>query len=143
MTERNIPFIMTRTCFCAILLVLYVPLFGQKNLAGIYSTNFPTYGMFGKIITLNCDSSTTLNFRGDLMNDTSHGVWTLKRKILTINFDTLAYPSQRYRTPLNFRIKRNRLYLISLVLSKTEYDKLMLDAEKSATESNENIKIPS
>ena len=77
------------------------------------------------------------------MNDTSHGVWTLKRKILTINFDTLVYPSQRYRTPLNFRIKRNRLYLISLVLSKTEYDKLKLDAEKSATESNENIKIPS
>jgi hypothetical protein len=123
--------------------ILSVPLFGQKNLAGIYSTNFPTYGMFGKILTLKCDSSTELNFRGDLMNDTSKGVWTLKGKILTVIFDSIAHPLQRYKTSLTFKVKRNRLYQINLFLNEAEYDKFRIDAEKYANENNEKVRVPS
>jgi hypothetical protein len=118
-----------------------VSLFGQKNLAGIYSTNFPTYGMFGKTLTLNCDSSSALNFRGDLMNDTSRGVWTLRGTSLTVIFDSITHPTQRYKTPLNFKIKRSRLYPIAL--NRTEYEKLKLDAEKSAQVNNEKLRLPS
>jgi hypothetical protein len=132
---------MTKICCSILLFICSVSLFGQKSLAGIYSTNFPTYGMFGKTLTLNCDSSTVLNFRGDLMNDTSRGVWTLRGKFLIVIFDSIAHPSQRYKTPLNFKIKRSRLYPINL--NRTDYEKLKLDAEKSALENHEKLKLPS
>jgi hypothetical protein len=128
--------------YCSTILFIWsVSLFGQKNIAGIYSTNFPTYGMFGKTLTLNCDSSTIINFKGDLMNDTSKGVWTLRGKLLTVIFDSIAHPSQRYKAPLNFKIKKGRLYPIAL--NRTEYEKLKLDAEKSAQENNEKLRLPS
>jgi len=76
------------------------------------------------------------------MNDTSKGVWTLKGKTLTVIFDSMSYPSQRYKTPLNFTIKQTRLYPISMFLNKNEYEKFRAEAEKSAKENNEIVRIP-
>jgi hypothetical protein len=47
--------------------------FGQKNISGEYKTNISAYGILGKKLIINCDSTVVLNFRGDLMNDNSCG----------------------------------------------------------------------
>ena len=69
--------------------------YAQSNIAGEYRTNFPSYGMFGKNLKLNCDSTAILNFAGDLMNDNSNAKWTLKNGVLILQFDTLNSPKQR------------------------------------------------
>lgn len=79
---------------------------------GKYQTNFATYGMFGKTLTINCDSTVIMNFAGNLMNDKSYGKWTIDNDTLLIAFDTINYSTSRYKNDLNFRVKGKRLYNI-------------------------------
>jgi hypothetical protein len=122
------------------LLLLTIIVSGQKPLNGIYRTNFPTYGMFGQTLTLKCDSSLVLNFIGDLMNDNSFGKWTRNKKILTLTFDSISYPNQRYKGQLTYRIKRNRFYLITF--TKEQYQELKEKVEKYSKDNNTDLKLP-
>ncbi len=113
----------------------------QEKIAGTFQTNFPTYGMFGETLTLNCDHSAVLNFRGDLMNDNSVGIWGKKNNLLTLTFDSTLYPKQRYKGQLSFEIKNQKLYIVHF--TKEYYDELKAKAEKYSKEQNEEIKLPS
>ena len=114
---------------------------GQKKLSGIYQTNFPTYGMFGKTLTLNCDSSVVLNFRGDLMNDNSFGNWSTDRKVLTLTFDSTLHPTQRYKGQMRYKIKSNRLYLVTF--TKKQFQELKEKIEKHSKDSAIDFKLSS
>jgi len=119
--------------------VLFV--LGQNKLSGVYQTNFATYGMFGRTLTLNCDSSAVINFRGDLLNDNSFGNWTTDRKILTLTFDSTLHPQQRYKGQFNYKIKRNRLYLVNF--TRNQYQELKEKIEEHSKENATDLKLPS
>jgi hypothetical protein len=131
---------MTRLALTIFATTLLTTVFGQKNYCGEYVTNFPTYGMFGKTLKLNCDSTAILNFRGDLMNDNSYGYWTIQNKILIIIFDTTK-PNARYKDTLNFKAKGKRLYLVGL--TKETYDKYKAIIDQHNKDTGENVQIPS
>jgi hypothetical protein len=114
---------------------------GQKKLYGTYQTNFSSYGMFGQTLTINCDNSVILNFRGDLMNDNSIGNWMAKRKLLTLTFDSTLYPYQRYKTKIMYRIKRNRLYLIQI--TRRQFQGLKEQIEKYSEDNANTLKLSS
>jgi len=101
----------------------------NKLIPGEYHTNFPTYGMFGKTLTLDCDSSAIMNFQGDLMNDNSYGQWKTIEDTLVITFDTLNYPTSRYKNNLSLLIKGKKL--LNVPFSKEKYMELELIASDS------------
>lgn len=107
----------------------------QKNMAGEYETNFPSYGMFSKTLRLNCDGTAVLNFRGDLMNDNSNGSWIVKNDTLILNFDAAASSTkQRFTGIMRFQIVRKRLYRVTEV-TRDEYnalrDKMLKDSVRA------------
>ena len=130
---------MTRFTLIVLTTIYLQPLYGQKNYSGEYRTNFPTYGMFGQTLKLNCDSTVILNFQGDLMNDNSYGHWTVQNKILTIFFDTTKQ-NARYKDTLNFQIIGKRLYKIGLTKEMYLEFKSLLD--KHNKETDKNLQIP-
>ena len=123
-----------------ILSLFTIKAWGQTKLAGVYQTNFPAYGMFGETLTLNCDSTTTLNFRGDLMNDTSFGTWTANKKVLILTFDSTLHPYQRYKGQMNYRIKGNRFYVINF--TRKHYQDLKEKVDRYSKENNSDLKFP-
>lgn len=131
---------MTKIYNCLLFLIFPIVSYGQKNLSGVFKTNFQTYGLFQTTLTLNCDSSAVLNFRGDFVNDNSIGIWTVKNNLLTLTFDSIKYLKQRYKGQSSFKIKRNRLYLISFSIES--YEKLKVDLEKYSKEKNQKFKMP-
>jgi hypothetical protein len=104
---------MTRLTLIFCVTNLFTTVFGQKNYCGEYVTNFPSYGMFGQTLKLNCDSTAVFNFRGDLMNDNSYGRWTIMQNTLTVFFDTTK-PNARYKDTISFKIKGQKLYRIGI-----------------------------
>ena len=131
---------MTRLTLTILTTIFLLPVYGQKNYSGEYVTNFPTYGMFGQILKLSCDSTAILNFQGDLMNDNSYGYWTVHNKRLTIFFETTKQKA-RYKDTLYFEIKRKRLYKIGLTQKMYLVYKSLLDKHNKDT--GENLQIPS
>src|SRR4030095_3162725 len=121
--------------------LLITVVLGQKSLSGTYRTNFPTYGMFGQTLTLSCDSTAILNFKGDLLNDTSFGKWASNAKILTLTFDSTLHPHQRYKGQLKYKIKRGRFYLMNF--TKEQYQELKEKVEQYNKENNANLQLPS
>lgn len=105
---------------------------------GTYRTNVSTYGMFGKKLTLNCDSTVVLNFSGDLLNDNSYGNWFANSDTLKIKFDTINYPNSRYKEDLEFIIKRKKLYY--LLYNEEKYNELI---DKISESGIDTLKIPS
>jgi hypothetical protein len=130
---------MIKFYYCILISTFSIVSFGQKNLAGIFATNFPTYGRFDKTLTLNCDSTLILNFRGELMDDNSKGRWIEKDKKLILIFDSISYPSQRYKAPIVLKVKRNKLYQVNLTIE--EYRELKIIVEKLATDNGQKLKI--
>lgn len=94
---------------------------------GRYCTNFATYGMFGKTLKLNRDSTVIINFAGDLMNDNSYGNWKINNDTLLITFDTIKYPNSRYKKDLAYKIKGNRLY--NIAFTNEQYQDFLLKAK--------------
>jgi len=132
---------MTRLVLTVTLSLLVTYVSGQKNLSGTYQTNFPTYGMFGQTLKLNCDSTAILNFRGDLLNDTSFGKWSSNAKNLILTFDSTLYPHQRYKGQLKYKIKRGRFYLINF--TKEQYQELKEKVEQYNKDNKANVQLPS
>jgi hypothetical protein len=131
---------MSRLTLIFILSLFTIKVCGQTKLAGAYQTNFPAYGMFGETLTLNCDSTVILNFRGDLMNDNSFGTWTTNKTELILTFDSTLHPDQRYKGQMNYRIKGNRLYV--LTITKKQYQDLKEKADQYSKENNSDLKVP-
>jgi hypothetical protein len=132
---------MSRLTLTFLFSISVIIVFGQKKYSGIYQTNFPAYGMFGETLTLNCDSTVALNFRGDLMNDTSFGYWTVNGKILTLTFDSILHPKQRYKGQINYMIKRNRFYQITI--TKKKYQELKEKADQDSLQNHTDLKLSS
>jgi hypothetical protein len=84
--------------------------FAQNRVAGLYRDNFASYGMFGKTLQLNCDSSAVLIFAGDLMRDSSFAYWKVDKNLLILTFDSTKRNKQRYKGASRFIIKHHRLY---------------------------------
>jgi hypothetical protein len=106
--------------------------FSQNNIIGKYRTNFATYGMFGKTLTLKCDSSMIMNFTGDLLNDDSYGIWKRNVDTLRLIFDTINYPNSRYRNEMLFLIDEDKLYTIAI--SKSKYLELVRKIKESGSD---------
>jgi len=131
---------MTRLLLTLFLSMTIADLFGQKNLSGTYQTNFPTYGMFGQTLTLSCDSTAILTFRGDLLNDKSFGKWSANAETLILTFDSTLHPHQRYKGQFKYKIKGGRFYLITF--TKEQYLELKEKVEQYNKDSNANLQLP-
>jgi hypothetical protein len=128
--------------FFSVLLILFgFKAFGQKNISGEYKTNVSAYGMFEKILVLNCDSTAVLNFRGDLMNDNSYGRWRINKKILTLIFDTVQSVNSRYKGLLCFAVRNKNLY--ELGMTKKLYNELKNRINQENSKKDERIVLPS
>jgi hypothetical protein len=113
---------------------------GQTKLPGVYQTNFPAYGMFGETLTLNCDGTVILNFRGDLMNDNSFGTWITDGKMLILTFDSTLHPNQRYKGQRNYRIKGNRFYVMNF--TGKQYRELKEKVDEYSEDKDIDFKLP-
>ena len=72
--------------FCLCTLFLFSNIHGQRKLQGIYQSNFAINGFFIEMLTLNCDSTFILNFKGDLQNRNTYGKWhIINKKLFLIN----------------------------------------------------------
>ena len=109
-----------------------------KNIVGKYQTNFATYGKFAKTMTINCDSTFVVNFRGDFMNDNSYGKWEISGDTLIMNYDSINYPKSRYKGQSKYLIKRNKL-TSHFPISKEKYDELVALIEKEGMTDSLNI----
>ena len=127
--------VLLTVCLCMLLLSCMT----NKNITGEYTTNFATYGMFGKTLKLNCDSTAILNFAGDLMNDNSSGKWIIRDNILEVSLDTSF--KQRYSGLYKFRIRNKRLF--DFHLTKRQYDSLKFKIDSLSKEENQKVDIPS
>jgi hypothetical protein len=115
-----------------VLAVFLTPISCSKHIiTGEYRTNFATYGMFGKTLTLNCDSSVIMNYAGDLINDNSYGNWEINEDTLILRFDTINYPNSRFRNDLFFVIKGNKLN--NIPITKSRYSKLVRNIRESGS----------
>jgi hypothetical protein len=131
---------MTRLLLTILTTIFFTTLFSQNKMSGEYVTNFPSYGMFGEILTLNCDGTAVLNFRGDLMNDSSYGHWTVHHERLIIFYDK-SNPNARHKDTMNFNIKDKKLYQVGL--TKKMYKKIKTLIDKHNKETGENLQLPS
>lgn len=110
------------------------------KITGKYQTNFGTYGMFGKTLTISCDSTFVLNFRGDLMNDNSLGKWKINGDTLILTYDTINYPKSRYKGVDKYLVKPNKLTNY-FPISKDKYKELVALIEKEGM--TDSLKIGS
>ena len=83
--------------------------FSEKIIYGKYQTNFNSYGMYGKTLTLDCGGNAVMNFSGDLQNNNSFGTWKTEKDTLIIFFDSIKNPANKYKSEIKFLIKRNKL----------------------------------
>lgn len=131
---------MSKSAILSLMIFVTLSTNGQDEICGEYQTNFPTYGMFTEILILNCDSTVILNFRGDLMNDSSYGKWSVDRGQLTIQFDTLKKSRSRYTGTMELTINRHRL--IPIKFTKANYLELKTEIDKHNLATGDSLKIP-
>jgi hypothetical protein len=131
---------MKRLVLTILSILLAIALSGQKKIVGEYQSNFPTYGMFGETLKLNCDSTAILNFRGDMMNDNSYGRWKVENKTLVVIFDTTRSIKSRDKDTLILRIKGSRFYKIGW--TKESYKKYQDLLNQHNKETGENLQLP-
>jgi len=97
--------------------------------------------MFSSSIELKPDSTFVKNFKGDMMNDSSFGKWSVNKDTLILNFDTINFPRGRYTKPENYLIKNKKLLpnenLIAFLKSKGFWDTLPKKYKKMATHINQ------
>ncbi len=110
----------------------------KKIVIGKYRTNFNTYGMFSKTLTLECNGDATLSFQGDMQNNNSFGNWKTEKDTLIIFFDSVKNEKNKFKGELKFVIKRNKLE--NMPFPKSKYNKLVEFAKKPE---NDTLKIPS
>ena len=112
----------------------------KKIVPGKYRTNFPSYGMFGKRLTLNCDGSMVLRFSGDLMDDSSYGKWTTNKDTLFLVFDTINYPDSRYKAYQDLLIRGKRLKDKNMPFNKKQYKEFFDTIQVAGLDT---LKVPS
>jgi len=110
----------------------------KKIVAGKYRTNFNSYGMFSKTLTLECNGNAVLNFQGDMQNNNSFGIWKTEKDTLIIFFDSIKNQHNKFKGELKFVIKRNKLE--NMPFPKFKYYKLVEYAKKTE---NDTLEIPS
>lgn len=110
----------------------------KKTFTGTYQTNFRTYGVFNKTLIVNCDGNASLNFQGDMQNNTSFGNWIIKKDTLIIYFDPIVNKENRYKGEYKFILKKNRLE--NMPIPKDKYEEFIKKIKESG---NDTIKIPS
>jgi hypothetical protein len=129
---------LTKYSIPILILYIFTSSCSTKKVAGKYQTNFAAYGMFQKILTINCDSTFVLNFNGDLMNDNSYGKWNIKNDSLILNFDSINYPKSRYSGISYYSIKRNKLTSY-FPFTKEKYNELKMLIEKAGITDSLNL----
>lgn len=105
-----------------------------KVITGKYRTNFNTYGMFSKTLTLDCEGNAIMNFSGDLQNNNSYGVWKMNKDTLILYFDTIVNEKNKFKGEIKFLVKRNKLSRI------VKNDTLIRNIIKICKENNINYK---
>ncbi len=110
----------------------------KKVIIGKYRTNFNSYGMFSKTLTLNCNGNAILNFQGDMQNNNSLGIWKTEKDTLIIFFDSLKNQTNKFKGEMKFVIKRNKLEYMPF--PKSRYYELVEYAKRTK---NDTLKIPS
>ena len=110
----------------------------KKVVIGKYRTNFNSYGMFSKTLTLNCNGNAILNFQGDMQNNNSLGIWKTEKDTLIIFFDSLKNQTNKFKGEMKFVIKRNKLEYMPF--PKSKYYELVEYAKRTK---NDTLKIPS
>jgi hypothetical protein len=110
----------------------------KKIVPGKYRTNFNSYGMFTKTLTLECNGNAILNFQGDMQNNNSFGSWKTEKDTLIICFDSILNLQNKFKGELKFVIKRNKLE--KMPYPKPTYYELVEYAKETA---NDTLKIPS
>lgn len=120
--------------------MLFLILFScsEKIIVGKYRTNFNSYGMFSKTLTIACDGNAILNFQGDMQNNNSFGTWKTEKDTLIIFFDSIKNQNNKFKGELKFIIKRNKLE--NMPFPKSKYNEIVEFAK--GTE-NDTLKIPS
>ena len=110
----------------------------KKVVIGKYRTNFNSYGMFSKTLTLNCSGNAILNFQGDMQNNNSLGIWKTEKDTLIIFFDSLKNQNNKFKGEMKFVVKRNKLEYMPF--PKSKYNELLEFGKKMG---NDTVKIPS
>ena len=120
--------------------MVFIPLISCSNkiVAGKYRTNFNSYGMFSKTLTLECDGNAVLNFQGDMQNNNSFGTWKTENDTLIIFFDSIKNQQNKFKGELKFVMKRNKLE--NMPFPKSKYNELVENAKQKG---NDTLKIPS
>jgi hypothetical protein len=75
--------------FVTFLLLLWILIScnSTKNISGTYRTNFAEFGFFGTTIRLKQDSSLQYVFQGDLIYDSTTGLYSVHDRKVYITFD--------------------------------------------------------
>ena len=115
--------------FTSLIFLLSIACYSQKNYSGIYKTNFPRDGIYTNILTLNCDNFMTFEIIGDTIQYNNYGKWATNNEGITIIFDSINYPNQKYKGKRNFKLKNDRLYLIN-TFTKEQYNKIISESKE-------------
>ncbi|MCW1148176.1 hypothetical protein [Flavobacterium lacisediminis] len=110
----------------------------KKVVTGKYRTNFNSYGMFSKTLTLECNGNAILNFQGDMQNNNSFGTWKTEKDTLIIFFDSIKNQNNKFRGELKFVVKRNKLE--NMPFPKSKYKEMVKYVKRTE---NDTLKIPS
>lgn len=121
-----------------VLLFLTLISCSEKIIVGKYRTNFNSYGMFSKTLTLNCNGNAIMNFQGEMQNNDSFGTWKTESDTLIIFFDSIKNQSNKFKGELKFVIKKNKLEYMPF--PKSKYNEIVEFAKKTG---NDTLKIPS
>ena len=133
MARKFVFFVLLTLVVCAISISC-----SNKIVPGIYGTNYASYGMVGKTLTLNCDSSMILRFSGDFVNDYYYGKWTTSKDTLFFVFDTINNPNNIGHQ--NLLVRGKKLKDIPIPFNKKIYQEL-IEAIRSVHE--DTLQLPS
>ena len=116
------------------LILLFGVLFGtdkalENDIPGTYVRKIHRNShvrQFGRTLTLNCDSTVTATFQGDMMNEKVNGRWTMNYDTLKVIIDE---PSGHWRKVNLFLVRRRRLIMIVTDINgeKKSRDKRVLE----------------
>lgn len=125
------------------ILVLFSPAFGQGKIEGIYRSNFATNGFLIETLSLNCDSSFVLNFKGDLINRSTYGKWYVNNKRLILVNDSIQ--SFSFGLTTKKLHDTNTKYIkakILLQMSKADFEKIEKTRDEVYKETGNKIELP-
>ena len=109
----------------------------NKVVTGKYRTNFNSYGMFSKTLTLDCNGNAILNFQGDMQNNNSFGIWKIEKDTLIIFFDSIKNQNNKFRGELKFVVKRNKLE--NMPFPKSKYKEIVEYTKSTENDTLNNI----